>query len=149
MSFSVSIAHAGRVFTRRYRSCNLHHVSKTSITFLVIACLLWTSTPAAAQTLVSVGKQQRDNVSFWLKAHNFPASFLQSILGLENRAKPQEEQSERDAKVRNIRIFPGDVTVKVEQRVALSAAAYDGEENAVGGVKMTWSARDEDRKSVV
>jgi RHS repeat-associated protein len=67
-------------------------------------------------------------------------------VGLQDNSpanKPQEKQEERDARVKRVQIYPGDVSVGLYERVAFAAVAYDADGNPVGGVSFSWSAQDE------
>ena len=72
-------------------------------------------------------------LSFW-----YQASGLAKLLQGRGNAPGQEKQSDRDAKVSRIQIFPGDVTVDVNEHVRFAAVAYDDAGNTVGGVKVRW-----------
>jgi len=100
--------------------------------------LMIASTPAAPQTIVAVAKESSVSFLFW-----FRASGLAKTLQLQGApsASLQEKQADRDAKVSRIQIFPGDVTIDLSDRVRFSAVAYDPDGNAIGGIKVKWSAQ--------
>lgn len=54
------------------------------------------------------------------------------------RAKEQEKQEERDAKISRVEVFPKDVEVDLGDEVRFAAVAYDDEDNAIGGVRFNW-----------
>ena len=86
------------------------------------------------------------SLKFWFHQSGWAATLNQAFAGQEKPArKPQEKQKDRDARVARIEISPGDVTIQVDERVALAAVAYDQEGNSVGGVRVKWSCRDEER----
>jgi RHS repeat-associated protein len=109
----------------------------------LILCLLTTSTPAAPQTIIAVTKESSISFAFW-----FRASGLGKLIQLRgtSKASKQEKQADRNAKVTRIQIFPGDITLQLDQGVHLSAVAYDLNDSPVSGVNIRWSANDEGRK---
>jgi RHS repeat-associated protein len=93
------------------------------------------STPAAPQTIVSVAKETSISAMFW-----YQNSSLAKLIQRWDvpRAKAQEKQPERDAKVSRVEVFPKDSVVDLGDQVRFAAVAYDDEENAIGGVKFNW-----------
>ena len=125
--------HVDRAFARRV------------LCIILVLCLFTASTPAAPRGIVEGSQHLHAEISFWLKA-NYVIPKLWNLITLQNKKpKPEESQSDRDAKVKRLEILPGDVTVQEGQQVNFTAVAYDEENNAVGGVKINWSAHDEDR----
>jgi RHS repeat-associated protein len=97
------------------------------------------STPAAVPTAIAViAKESSVSLAFWLHASGL-ASLIQGLGA--GKARPQEKQSDRNAKVSRIQIFPGDVTIGLGDQVSFSAVAYDRNDTAVGGVKFKWSGK--------
>jgi hypothetical protein len=133
-----SHVHARSLFT-------FNQIVKRSLSVGLTLCLFVTTTPAASKTVVDVTKNWQANFAFWLKAHGLPGRLIAPPL----QAPEQEKQNQRDTRVRNIRIYPGDLTISVGQRITFGAVAYDDEGNAVGGVKMKWSANDEGRDHAI
>lgn len=128
---------------RRFRSTNrsnfLRHTIARSISLAVILSLMAYSTPAAAPAAIAaLAKESRVSLAFWLHATGL-AKLLQGQ-GAGN-ANPPEKQSDRDARVSRIQIFPGDVTVDLSDHVTFSALAYDRDDTPVGGVKFKWSGK--------
>ena len=109
----------------------------------LILCLLSTSTPAAPQTIAALAKESSISFAFWFRASGV-AKLLQGR-GAGSAGK-QEKQADRNAKVARIQIFPGDVTVQLDQRVHFTAVAYDRNDSPVSGVNIKWSATDEGRQ---
>jgi len=109
----------------------------------LILCLLSSSTPAASATIVALAKESSISLAFW-----FGASGLGKLIQGRGMSKAgnQEKQSDRNARVTRIHIFPGDVTLQLDERVHLSAVAYDRNDSPVSGVNIKWSANDEGRK---
>jgi len=64
------------------------------------------------------------------------------------RAKPQERQRDRDARVTRIELHPDNVTLAMEDHLQLAAVALDREGQPVPGIKFEWTAREEDRGKV-
>src|SRR5258707_116086 len=110
---------------------------------LLILCLLSSSTPAAPQTLVALTRESSISFAFWFRASGL-GKLIQGR-GTSN-ARKQEKQTDRNAKVARLQIFPGDVTLQLDQSVHLSAIAYDRNDAPVSGVEIKWSANDEGRK---
>jgi len=110
----------------------------------LIISLLTASTAAAPQTIVNVSREWHASLAFWWRA-NDPGRLYRTLTGQESHGKAQEKQEERGIRVAKIQIYPGDVTVKVEERITFAAVAYDRDGNAIGGVKMDWSALEEGR----
>jgi len=118
-------------------------VTVRATTIGLILCLLSTSTPAAPQTIVALAKESRISFAFW-----FRASGLAKLIQGQGNANGQEKQSDRDAKVSRIQIFPGDLTVQLDQRVHFSALSYTADGSPVSGVTIKWSLQAEGRKGV-
>jgi RHS repeat-associated protein len=104
------------------------------VSVAITICLLSTSTPAAPQTILTVGQETIRTVGFWYRA----SSLANLVQGRGNARGQEEKQADRDARVSRIQIFPGDVTVDVSEHVTFSGVAYDDEGNVLGGVKFKW-----------
>lgn len=125
------------------------HLSRAMCLGLVLS-MLATSTPAAPQTVVGLASQWQAGFAFWWRSSGLEARLLQTIKGQQQPArKRQEKQRERDANVSRIEIYPGDVTLRMEERVAFAAVAYDPNGASIGGVRMTWSGLDVERNQPV
>ncbi len=105
----------------------------------LVVSLLTTSTPAAPRTIVDFVNEQRTELVFWYNANGI-AKLFQGNSGI---ARAQEKQSDRDARVSRIQVYPGDITVPPDQPVSFAAIAYDKDDAPVGGVTFKWSARDQ------
>src|SRR5262249_31760936 len=103
----------------------------------LVVCLLSTSTLAAPRTIVDWTKEARISFMFWYASSGL-ASWWQ---GRSNREPKQETQEDRDLKINRVEIFPGDVTVQVGEHVNFAAAAYDAEDNQIGGAKTKWRTK--------
>ena len=100
------------------------------------------STPAAAPTaIVALAKESSISLAFWFHTSGLAKSIQGSGAG---NARAQEKQSDRDAKVSRVQIFPGDVTIDLGDHVSFSAVAYDRDNTPVGGVKIKWSGKSSD-----
>lgn len=115
-----------------------------AISIALIISVLTTSTPAASQTTLALATEASVNFALWFEASGL-AKMLQ---GRGTPVRVQEKQSERDARVVRLQIFPGDVTINLNEQVTFAAVAYDENDGPVGGVKIKWSARDTDRNRV-
>lgn len=125
----------------RSRNCSsfFRYTVARAISVAVILSLMASSTPAAAPaTIVALAKEYSVSLAFWFHASGL-AKLIQGHAA--GSANPQEKQSDRDAKVSRVQIFPGDVTVDLSDHVAFSAVAYDRDNGPVGGVKIKWSGQ--------
>jgi RHS repeat-associated protein len=113
-------------------------IASRVVSIALVLCLLSSSTPAATQTIVAVAKESSVSFAFWFNSSGL-AKLVQGR-GVGN-ARRQEKQAERDAKISRLQISPGDVTIGLGERVRFSAAAYDQDNNALGGVKIKWSCQ--------
>lgn len=153
---TLPVADKGTVFCKRLlrtpiEACHgfLHFVAAgrilgRALCIVLTISLLVSSTPAATPTMVGVVKEWQVGFGFWLRANGLPGKFYRTLAG-EQDAKPQEKQRDRDARVSQIKIYPGDLTLQVDERVTFAAVAYDSDRSTVGGVKFQWSAQDEGR----
>jgi RHS repeat-associated protein len=102
-------------------------------------CLLTSSTPAAPQLAAQAATNFAADVNFWFISG--AATELLSRL----RGQPvltQKGQAERDALVARVTISPGDVTLRIGERMMFAALAYSRDDTPVGGVKFEWRAHD-------
>lgn len=113
---------------------------------MLAVALLASSTPAAPRVLADAASEWKAGAVIWWQTSSLVAS-LSDLIAAQNtpRSKPQERQRDRDARVRQVKVYPGDVTVHLYERVAFSAAAFDANDQPVGGVTFSWSAVDEGR----
>ncbi len=137
-----SVLHARIVFTPRRMTRVVEHSFQRLVSLFVVFSLLAVSTPAAPATIVDVGTRWKAGFGFWLRANGLPGSLLTAHNAV---VASQEKHRERETRVANIQISPGDVAVNVNEPVNFAAAAYDAEGNTVGGIKIKWSARDRGR----
>ncbi|HEV8368866.1 MAG TPA: hypothetical protein VGQ39_13010 [Pyrinomonadaceae bacterium] len=107
------------------------------VTIVLVICLLSSSSPAAPKTIVVIAEKQRTSWAFWYHSSGM-SKFLQGLA--VPLIQPQERQSERDAKVVRLEIYPSNVTVDLAERVRFVAVGYDRDGNAVGGVTVRWTA---------
>ncbi|HJP91182.1 MAG TPA: hypothetical protein VJ875_04450, partial [Pyrinomonadaceae bacterium] len=105
---------------------------------ILVICLLSSSTPAAPQVITAVAHETNIAAVIW-----YHRSGLQKLLQGQSfgGAKEQERQTDREARVSRLEIFPKDPTVDLSDHVSFSAVAYDSENNTVGGVKVTWKGQ--------
>jgi hypothetical protein len=63
-----------------------------------------------------------------------------------NRPAPAraESNAEREARVAQIKIYPGDVEIKTGESVVFAAVGFDSQGNAIGGLDVKWEALNED-----
>jgi RHS repeat-associated protein len=94
--------------------------------------------------MVALAKEYRISLGFWYRASTLP----KLIQGQSGNSKRQEKQSERDARVSRLQIFPGDLTVQLDQRVRFNAIAYSADGSPVSGIKIQWSVQHEGKKRI-
>lgn len=140
-SFHAQLRLANLTLKRLFRF-NLRLIVSRVVSLTLLLCLLTTSTPAAPQTVVAVAKETSLSFYFW-----YQGSLLAKLVqGRIANAREQEKQEERDALVSRLQIYPGDVTIKLDESVTFAAVAYDLENVSVGGVRIRWSAMDTQRR---
>ena len=106
----------------------------TRIVCVLMAMLLLVhSTPAAAETAVKVSTEWQTGFAFWLQT-----SALKQWLAGNPSANPPETQPERNARVKRLRISPGEVTARVGEVVRFAAIAYGEQEDTIAGVGFRW-----------
>src|SRR5436305_8747169 len=86
----------------------------TGLASVIILCLLTSSTPAAPQTLVALANESAVGFYFWFNNSGVRKLLLQSQR--VGAAKKPEKQSDRDAKIVQIKIFPGSLTVDLDDK---------------------------------
>jgi RHS repeat-associated protein len=119
---------------------------RQALCLVVLLSLLFTSTPAVPQTIKGLVSDLSIGVKFWFRQSGWDNTLRQTFSGQERvERKPQEKQKERDTRVARLEIYPGDVTVQVDEQVAFSTVAFDQNGDTVGGVRVKWSCQDEDR----
>ena len=135
---------------RRRRHLTINRTITRIVCLLVVTSLLCNSTPAGAQTVVSVTTDWRISFYFWLETSGSISALNRLLAGeyFHNTNTP-EKQSDRDAKVTRIRISPADVTAQVGEVVRFSAIAYNENGDTIGGVKFCWSADGDKKKSAL
>ncbi|HWW76383.1 MAG TPA: hypothetical protein VNZ44_13385, partial [Pyrinomonadaceae bacterium] len=117
-----------------------------SFRVMLVMSLLATSTPAAPRVLAEEAAEWRSVASVWWLTSPLVAALAGLFDGrAASKVKKQEEQSERDARVRRVAISPENVTARPGETVRFAAVAYDEVGGAVGGVGFTWGAREEGR----
>src|ERR1041385_7160234 len=89
----------------------------------LIFSMLLSSMPLAPKTAMEIGKETFISFVFWYHR----AGVGKLLQGQLEETKEQEKQSERDAKVSRIEIFPKDPTVDVSDRVRFLATVTDSE----------------------
>ncbi|HVQ38676.1 MAG TPA: hypothetical protein VMS31_14155, partial [Pyrinomonadaceae bacterium] len=136
-SFGKSSRAAGRRFT--VSTSRLFQPNKV-IGIALIVSILATSTPAAPQTIVGLARESSASLAFWFRASELRKSAVNFLQG-RGTGKSQEKQRDRDDRVQRIQIFPGDVTVNRNERIAFAAVAYDENNSPVGGVKIKWKEK--------
>lgn len=144
-SLSSRVRFTSRLFSRLRNRRKVRAMMVRFVGLLIAFSLLANSTPAAPKTLLDIATSTKADLTFWLQLNDVKPLLARLVFGDEEKGRNQEKQSERDARVSRLEILPGDVTVQEGQRVNFTAVAFDSDNNAVGGVKIRWSARDEGR----
>ena len=116
----------------RTRSVALHFIAIT-----LVLSLLSNSAPAAPQIIVSFAREESTELTFWYNS----SGLSKLVQGRAVAPGPPETQGNRDTKVARLQIYPGNLTIELLERVRFAAVPYDSQGNAVGGVKVTWSAQ--------
>jgi RHS repeat-associated protein len=112
---------------------------RQALSTLLVMSLLASSTPAASETIVGVGRESHATLGFWLKANPGTTKLYRTLTGQSPAgARRQEKQTDRDARVSRIEVYPGSVTVDLNEQVTFAAVAYDAGNSPVGGVKVQW-----------
>jgi len=112
---------------------------RRALSILVVISLLATSTPAATPTTLAALGEWKADLAFWSKSHDFPKKWYRALTGqLPERAKPQEKQRDRDARIARVEIQPGKRIVQAGEQLLLTAIAYDYADVPVGGVNFEW-----------
>jgi len=132
-----ALRHALRLVARQLRAGRL-------LSLALLTSILVSSTPAAPRTIVTMASESATTLAFWFHSSGF-ARLTQG----NGKAKGQEKQAERDARIDRLQIFPGDLTIDLGERVRFSAIAFDQNNNAVGGVKIKWSGQAPNQSSHV
>lgn len=60
-----------------------------------------------------------------------------------------EKREDRERRVSQVKIFPGDVTLTTGQQAIFSAVAYDKDGEPISGVNVRWEGFDEEKKQAV
>ncbi|HYV03476.1 MAG TPA: hypothetical protein VFB82_02760, partial [Blastocatellia bacterium] len=131
-------------------SRSLNRSLACALSMALITIILVTQTPALPASARQLYSESRDSFKFWFHSSGWSktVSLLTGQLGGESAAQA-EKQADRDARVATIRAFPGDVSLKMGERVFFTAAGYDEKGQAVGGIKFTWAAREMEGLRVV
>ena len=125
-------------------------LTRRMVCILIAITLLCNSTPAAAQTIVAVSNQWQVSFTFWLHASGSLARLKRLRAGeLWSSTPRQASQSERNARVRRIRISPGEVTARIGEVVRFSAVAYAENGDTIGGLQFQWRASGENKDAAV
>ena len=116
------------------------------ISWFVSLTLLLTSSPAAPPVLAGIVSDAHLSGMLWFEASGWSTTLKGMFNGQGRSAEhAQEKQSERDARVARLEIYPGDVTVNSGERIFFTAVAQNRDGAAVGGVKLLWSVQDVER----
>src|SRR3982074_3697596 len=120
----------------------IHCFISRAVSLVLVLSLVCNATPAAPQTIVGLATEWRASPAFWMRVNDFPGRLYRTLAGQNLQSGPQEKQQDRDSKVGRIQIYPGDVTLRVDQRIQFSAIAYRTDGAPVGGVHFTWEGQD-------
>ncbi len=146
-------------FRRFARTDALQGALCQALRIALVISLLAAQVPAAPMVLTGIAEGWRADFSFWLLSAGWTtAAGMQGrsgggSSGPRTRPSPvprpsprgQEKQEARDARVRSVRVYPGDVTLELDEPVVFAAVAYDQNNAPVGGVRFTWSGQDTGR----
>ena len=121
-------------------------ISRSALSLALILTLLVVQTPAAPLVITATASQWRAGLAFWWQASGWSdavLNFLSAQQGGRPSHQPQERQEDRDARIAQLQISPGDVTVTVGDRIVFAGVAYDASGAPVGGVRLRWRAERE------
>src|SRR5215213_11027557 len=125
-----------------FRGAIVKHAMVQIVCLMLAISLLCNSTPAAAQTIVTVSNDWSVSIAFWLQASGSLTTLKRLLAGdYLPKTNSQETQSDRDGRVRRIYISPGDVTARIGEVVRFSAIAYGDNGDTISGVNFRWRAR--------
>ena len=126
---------------------NLRRSARQLSSILLIITLLSTSAPAATpQVLSSAASSTYLGLALWLESSGWAATVNTLLTGQKKpKPTPEERQSKRDARVARLDISPGDVTLRMYERVIFAVNAVDAEGVPVGGVRYKWRAEHVER----
>ena len=107
-----------------------YHASRT-LTILLVVALLSAQTPAAPLLLGSAASGLSNDAIFWFRGSEWveSARLLFSTQRRGTQAK-QESQEERDGRIAKVEIQSGKTIIDTDERLLLSAIAYDPERRA-------------------
>ncbi len=131
------------VVHHRYRS-SFRRLLVRAVCCMLMLCLVVVQTPAATPTVVGAVRMWQADLVFWYTASGWSQSIWNFFTGQDNRPnpEPQEQQTDRDARISRIVISPGALVVGAGEHVQFVAVAYDAQDRQVSGVKFIWRARD-------
>ena len=140
----LTCAFSATKFRQRLASLKPQRLTARIVCILLAISLLCNSTPAAPQTIVSVTSQWQVSFGLWLHTSGTLTTLNRLRAGdyFNTPARP-ETQSERNARVKRLRITPGEVTAHIGEVVRFSAIAYGEHDDTIGGVEFQWRTRGE------
>jgi RHS repeat-associated protein len=116
------------------------------VSVLLAMAMLANSTPAAPRVLSVAAAGWSLNLGLWYASSGWKSAVGGLLQGQgAPAARAQESQGERDDRVAVVRIYPGDVTLSVGERVNFAAVAFDQGGEPVGGVRFRWGAQEAGR----
>ncbi len=152
-----------------FRLSVLRAVLRQAITTCLILLLISNNAfaaPGLTYAIADLSQEMRFrwHSSVWAAAFN--QSFIGSFFGLSSavqngwdgvgapkRQRPErqvlETKQDRERKVFDVKIFPGDVTLEVGQQAVFTAVAYDKDGAPISGLDASWEGLDEDRNETI
>ncbi|HEV8483042.1 MAG TPA: hypothetical protein VGV87_05745, partial [Blastocatellia bacterium] len=144
----ISAATLGAVRGICPRSAAIHRGLHRSLSLALILAVFSTSTLADARSLAGIASEAQVSLTFWLNSAGLAGLLRRVFAGQQGppEVKQQESQAERNGRVASIGIMPGDLKVRLGERVMFEAVAYDKAGVPVGGIDFQWEAQDVGRK---
>jgi hypothetical protein len=112
---------------------------RRAVGLVLIVAILTVQTPATPRSVSEMASEIRSDLTFWFHSSGLAATLNHLISGQSSSQQP-ETQSDRDARVANVNIIPGDLTIKLGEKAFFDALAHDNNAEQVGGVRFTWRA---------
>jgi YD repeat-containing protein len=121
-------------------------IPKTPKQFISISLMLMmlsVQAPAAPVIAATAATEMKNDLRFWYHSSGWADSLNKLLFNRKALIRePQENQSDRNAKITRVDISPKDVIARVGETIQFAAIAYDYENGPIGGIKFRWDATD-------
>lgn len=123
---------------RRTLTDSFARISRKPICILLIANFLVLSAPAAPQTVIGAASSSYQDIRFAYLSGGLAPKLPFWFAALTKSSR----NSNPTPIVSRVQIYPGSVTIAMDQETVFSAIAYDSNDEPVSGVAFEWTARD-------